>query len=124
MISDDLMETYLRLDAILQPLKITPGWCVGYNIFTELDPSPDTAEYFYGSVLFSAMNRRKKSEIELYFEPEGDPNGKYILNLFLHKMDPSKKDFDYNSGKLIQTIASQSRAEIIEAMERFMSIGE
>ncbi|QDU02308.1 hypothetical protein V6x_20100 [Gimesia chilikensis] len=108
-----------KLDAILQPLRITPGWCVDFNRFTILDPAIETAGYFYGTELFSASNRSSSKEIKLCFEPEGDPNGQYVLSFYKVKWNSHTKSPDFT---LIRSILSTSRTEIVEAIEIFMSI--
>lgn len=47
----------------LQPLRIPGGWKVDMNALYELEPAPENIDWFYGSILFSAIcsSLRKKA---------------------------------------------------------------
>lgn len=100
------------VDHLLQPLRVTPGWRVDYNIFTHYDPAPETAAYFYGSTLFAATYVRSGATIELAFAPEGDPNGSYRLTIFPHGRFRSDQ---------VRTVVTRDRLEVVTAIERFFS---
>lgn len=106
------------VESLLQPLRIPAGWGVDYNIFTSHDPSTESSEYFYGSVLFAASNRRDGRSVELGFEPEGDPEGSYELHLH----DRAKAN-DHDSNTCVAQVIPRDRLEIVRQIERFMALG-
>ena len=105
--------SYSHLGKKLQPLRVSPGWSVDYNLFFEVDPGPENTEWFYGSSKFSASCQRWKVAMELMFEPKADPNGVYILAFY--SWTSNAKD-----RICVGYVKSQSRLEMVDEIERFM----
>ncbi len=62
----------------LQPLRITSGWTVKYNNFSEYDPETDGAEYSYELCEDLLQLENKNLLIDLGWYGDFD-NGKYIM---------------------------------------------
>ncbi len=109
-----------KVDALLQPLRIPAGWRVDYNILTELDPSPQTAEYFYGEWLFAASCQKSRVGVEISFSPEGDPEGAFMVDYY---RIVGKGLLDECSQELLQTFSTSSREQVVLVVEQLMSNG-
>lgn len=81
----------MMVDIKIQPLRISPGWDVSINNFYEVDPVDEFIEYFYGSVLISGDNKNMGLSFDSRYEPEGIPNGNFILVLQKNEYDKRAK---------------------------------
>ncbi|MCG8709709.1 hypothetical protein JHU04_002960 [Brenneria sp. 4F2] len=63
----------------MQPLRVASGWSIDVNNFYSLEPSSENRDWFCGSVLISG-NNNKGLCFDSKFEPEGDPNGEFVLD--------------------------------------------
>jgi len=65
----------------LQPLKIPSGWSVEWNLLTDTDPTKDTIHEFAGSSLLLINSPTRLKAIDVSWQPEGDINGAYQLQV-------------------------------------------
>lgn len=95
----------------LQPLRISDGWTVCSNQFSEYDPVTDgqahTEELMQD--LLQLRNEKAGLMIDLGWYPEMDINGRYCMYLL-------KPDFRRPPLKKLET---KSRKEIINALEKW-----
>jgi hypothetical protein len=108
----------------LQPLRITPGWKVEWNLFYEVDPSEGFMHYLDSSSLLHLTNYQLMRAIDLYFRPENDHNGLFYLRVInLTKVkNPKTKKIDYkgNWENLYFELSSKNRLEIVKEIERLV----
>jgi len=95
----------------LQPLKIYSGWTVRHNTFTETDPiklPPDRPEMWTSLTEdLLRLENDDHDEIRLGWEPAGDPNGRFVLQVF--------KDGDKEHPT--RTIETRKKEEIVDWIE-------
>ena len=65
----------------LQPLKIPSGWSVEWNLLTETNPTENTIHEFTGSSLLLLNSLIRLKAIDVSWQPEGDINGAYLLQV-------------------------------------------
>ncbi|OAD91495.1 hypothetical protein A7A78_03100 [Aequorivita soesokkakensis] len=65
----------------LQPLKIPSGWSVEWNLLTETDPNEENIHEFSGSSLLLLNSSLRLKAIDVSWQPEGDINGAYQLQV-------------------------------------------
>ncbi|NGZ74256.1 hypothetical protein [Saccharibacillus alkalitolerans] len=102
----------------LQPLRVPSGWKIDVNALYELDPSPETLDWFYGSILFSAIHRHLGHELYVRWEPEGDPSGSFLLQRYLLKFE--KKSDAVLEGYVVDEQRIPGRQELAERLEAYM----
>lgn len=107
------------MTAPLQPLRIPPGWQVTYNIFYEVDPSPDTMEWFNESMMLGIASIDGQYFIDLAFHPEDDHDGLFFLE-FLHSDSPKHKRPNRRKWTSIGGGKIPTRAEVVKQIEEFM----
>ncbi len=108
----------------LQPLRITSGWNVEWNLFYEVDPSEKTMHYLDASSLLHLSNYNTMRAIDLDFRPENDLNGCFYLRVInLKKVEnPKTKKIDYEGDweNLYFELTSKSRLEVVKEIERLV----
>ncbi|WP_439130818.1 hypothetical protein [Polaribacter sp.] len=108
----------------LQPLRITAGWHVEWNLFYEVNPSEKNMTYLDSSSLLHLNNHQLKRAINLDFRPENDVKGYFYLRVInLTKVEkPKTKSFDYVDDweNLYYEFTSKNRLEIVEEIERLV----
>lgn len=108
----------------LQPLRITAGWHVEWNLFYEVDPSEKTMIYLDSSSLLHLYNERLMRAINLDFRPENDINGHFylrVINLIKVENPKTKKiDFEGDWENLYFEFTSKNRLEIVKEIERLL----
>ena len=72
----------------LQPIRIPPLWNVTHNTWFEVDPTPETMEWFNESMMLGIQSSDGQYFIDLTFTPENDPNGNFLP--VFYKRDESK----------------------------------
>ncbi len=100
----------------LQPLRITVGWKVTYNMFSEYDPDKDGAEYSLELCEDLLQLKNKNLLIDLGWYPQGNINGGYKMFLV-----DTTKDRPFDSP--LETFASRSKREIINKLEYWINPG-
>lgn len=81
----------------LQPLKIPSGWTVEWNLLTETDPTEDAIHQFTGSSLLLISSHTRLKAIDVSWQPEGDINGEYQLQVIclLPKFNSKTNTIEY-----------------------------
>lgn len=106
----------------LQPLRITAGWNVEWNLFYEVSPSKETMRYLDSSSLLHISNYNLMRSINLDFRPDDDPNGFYFLRVInlTKKTNLKNKTVDYDGDweNLYFELKSKNRLEIVKEIER------
>jgi len=106
----------------LQPLRISAGWHVEWNLFYEVDPSKETMHYLDSSSLLHLNNYSLMRAIDLDFRPENDVNGYFylrVLNL-TEELNSKTKKISYTGDweNLYFELKSKNRLEIVKEIER------
>ena len=101
----------------LQPLIVTPGWCVNYHQFHDVDPSvelvTDLEAYIFKEDIYQARHERYDRMIDLGWYPENDfDNGRFRLVMY-------SGDFH---GTLLRKCESKHRAEIVDSMNDWFTL--
>ena len=108
----------------LQPLRISGGWNVEWNLFYEVNPSEETIDYLDSSSLLHLNNYQLMRAINLDFRPENDINGYFYLRVLnLTKVENTKtKKIDYVGDweNLYFELKSKNRLEIVKEIERLV----
>lgn len=103
----------------LQPLRIPPRWRVTYNIFFEVDPSPETMEWFNESMMLGILSDDGRYFIDLSFRPEDDPAGSFCV-AFVRAVGNIKPGAEPDDWDEIGGANFQSRGDAVAAIEEFM----
>ncbi|MCR9119249.1 MAG: hypothetical protein NXI22_20135 [bacterium] len=103
----------------LQPLRIPPHWRVTFNIFFEVDPTPDTMEWFNESMMLGILSDDGRYCIDLTFHPEDDPTGSYSVG-FLRALGNPKANREPVEWECLGGGEFTSRLEVVATIERFM----
>ena len=107
----------------LQPLRITAGWCIEWNLFYEVDPSKETMHYLDSSSLLHLENHQLMRAINLDFKPEKDVNGDFYLRVInLTKIINKKGHINYEGDweNPYFELKSKNRLEIVQEIERLV----
>ncbi|MFB6887993.1 hypothetical protein ACFCX4_01585 [Kitasatospora sp. NPDC056327] len=108
-----MSETWRRL----QPLRMAPGWSIDMNSLYAVDPSPETVEWFYGSVLVSGHLSHDGLCFDVRWEPEGDPGGRYEVD-FLRLPGIGRRAL--REPDHLGSWSTRSRTALVTALEEFM----
>jgi hypothetical protein len=108
----------------LQPLRISAGWNVEWNLFYEVDPSEETMHYLDSSSLLHISNHNQLKAIDLDFKPENDINGSFhlrVINL-TEIVHPKTKKIEYDGDweNLYFEFTSKNRLEIVKEIEKLL----
>lgn len=106
----------------IQPIKVASGWTIDVNNFYAFEPTPENMEWFYGSILISGHNDQMSLCFDSKYEPEGDPNGEYILDFYT--MKNNKKNNKLEVSEMIGTKHTKDKKIFIGYIERFMFTGK
>ena len=94
----------------LQPLRISTGWFVSYNTFSEYDPDIDGEDYSYELCEDMLQLKNNNLLIDLGWYPSGNMKGNYKLFL----VDTTKKT-PWETP--LEVFCSKSKKEIIHMIE-------
>ena len=100
----------------LQPLRISAGWFVSYNMFSEYDPERDDEKYCSELCEDLLQLKNRNLLIDLGWYPHGDINGSYKLYLV-----DITKDFPFETP--LELFSSKSKKEIIYMIEYWTNYG-
>lgn len=100
----------------LQPLRLSSGWTVKYNDFSEYDFNEDGQEYLYELKEDLLQLENQNLIIDLGWYPSMDITGRYILYLIDKNAD---KPFD----DPIDVIESRSKQDILSKLEYWTNYG-
>ena len=108
----------------LQPLRISSGWNVEWNLFYEIDLSEETMHYLDSSSLLHISNHNLLKAIDLDFRPENDVNGFFYLreiNL-TKKINETTKAVEYDGDweNLSFEFKSKNRLEVVQEIEKLL----
>ncbi|MHA8111808.1 hypothetical protein ACX122_01555 [Kosakonia cowanii] len=96
----------------LQPLRIASGWCIDFNNFYAFEPNAENMRWFYGSILISGHNQKGLC-FDSRYEPEGDPDGAFVLDFIQLPQDGKAEIF-------LGTTKTRSKSDFITQIETFM----
>ena len=103
----------------LQPLRVPGGWHITVNTLFEVEPGPDTMQWFSSALLLWGHRRDSGYCFNSHFEPEDDPDGEFVLEM-------GKVDYDRH-GKAVKGSEvflgewrTRSKAAFVERLEQFM----
>lgn len=103
----------------LQPIRVPSGWTITINNLFEVELTKDTTEWFSSSVLLGGVRRSTGHCFDARVEPEGDPDGEFIIEFLTVKYDirglPIK-----NSEVFLGDFRTKSKAEFIDKIESYM----
>ena len=91
----------------LQPLRISTGWKVAYNMFSEYDPDKDGPEYAYELCEDLLQLSNNNLLLDLGWYPQGDITGSYKLYLV-----DKKKESPFESP--LDVFALKSKQEVLK----------
>ena len=94
----------------LQPLRISPGWLISYNMFSEYDPDVDDKSFCYELCEDMLQLKNNNLLIDLGWYPDGDIKGSYKLYL----VDVTK-DSPFETP--LEVYSSKSKKEIVSTIE-------
>jgi hypothetical protein len=115
------MRTIELQEIPLQPLKIPTGWNIVCNQFFDIEPGEDIYinglpdgdawELFLQDMLLIHSNN-KQLQLDLGWQPEADPSGKYILTLIRNE--------DWSHP--IATFESLSKNDIVDKINLWLHV--
>jgi len=107
----------------LQPLKIPAGWTVEWNLLTNTDPTADTIHEFTGNLLLLNSPTRLKA-IDVSWQPEGDINGSYQLQVIylLPKFNAKTNTLDYEGVWEAPELefSTKNRLELVDKLNHLL----
>jgi len=108
----------------LQPLKIPSGWSVDWNLLTDTDPTEDTIHEFTGSSLLLISSHTLLKAIDVSWQPEGDINGAYQLQVIclLPKFNTKTNTLDYEGVWEAPELefSTKNRLELVDKLNHLL----
>ncbi|WP_335975544.1 hypothetical protein [Gaetbulibacter jejuensis] len=108
----------------LQPLKIPAGWSVEWNLLTDTDPTEDTIHEFTGSSLLLISSHTRLKAIDVSWQPEGDINGAYQLQVIclLPKFNTKTNALDYEGVWEAPELefSTKNRLELVDKLNHLL----
>ena len=115
------------MEASWQPLRIPPGWTIGWNTFYEVDPSEETKGWFGGSSLFYAVNKGRRFMIDVEWRPEFDPSGNFRMSVHYVPYPRTEKgrrakeeEFSARGAQLQHLFETRLRSELVRELEAWL----
>lgn len=108
-----------KLKYELQPIRVPSGWTVTINNLFEVELTPETSDWFTCSVLLGGVRRSSGHCFDSRVEPEGDPNGEFVINFLKIDYDQKGKPVK-NSEVFLGEFRTKSKIEFIKKIESFM----
>lgn len=102
----------------LQPLRVASGWSIDVNNLYRFEPTPENMEWFFGSILISGHHEQSGLCFDARYEPEGDPEGAYVLDFLRFRAD--RKTGDIELHELLGSRRTRSLQEFVAWIETFM----
>ncbi|WP_088324173.1 hypothetical protein [Polaribacter tangerinus] len=105
----------------LQPLRITAGWNIEWNLFYKVETTEENLCYLDSTSLLHLSNYNLKRAINLEFKPENDVNGQYylrVINLLENENSNNKYEGDWEN--LYYEFSSKIREEIVTKIEQLV----
>ncbi len=108
----------------LQPLRISSGWKVNWNLFFEQDINENNLIDFETPTMLSIINIQRKREIELCWYPFGDIKGSYHLSVFnlieKYNLENNKIEIIADKENYFLVLESKNRHEIVDKIEELV----
>lgn len=104
----------------LQPIRVPTGWAISINNFFNIEPVDEYIDYFYSSVLISGYSKLMGLSFDSRYEPEGAPNGEFVLVMQKNEHDKKGKIINF---EVIGIIKTKERHIFIKCLEYFMKEG-
>ena len=108
-----------KLQYNLQPIRVPSGWTVTINNLFEVELTPETSDWFTCSVLLGGVRRSSGHCFDSRVEPEGDPNGEFVIDFLKIDYDQKGKPVK-NSEVFLGEFRTKSKIEFIKKIESFM----
>lgn len=108
-----------QLEYKLQSIRVPSGWTITINNLFEVDLTPETSAWFCSSVLLGGTRRSTGHCFDSRVEPEGDPDGEFVIDFLLIKYDRKGAPIK-GSEKYLGEFRTQSKIAFIEKIESFM----
>ncbi len=103
----------------LQPIRVPSGWTITINNLFEVELTKETAEWFSSSVLLGGVRRSTGHCFDARVEPEGDPDGEFIIEFLTIKYDHKGLPVK-NSEVFLGDFKTKNKEEFIEKIESYM----
>lgn len=103
----------------LQALRVPSGWTITINNLFEVELTPETTGWFSSSVLLAGVRRSTGRCFDARVEPEGDPDGEFVVDFLTVKYDKAGKVIK-NSEVFLGDFRTRSKAAFIEKVESYM----
>lgn len=108
-----------RFPYALQPLRVPGGWSITVNTLFEVEPGPDTMQWFSSALLLWGHCHASGHCFNSHFEPEDDPQGEFVLECYKVEHDRHGKAIK-GSEVFLGEWRTRSKAQFIENVEQFM----
>jgi hypothetical protein len=108
-----------KLEYELQPIRVPSGWTITINNLFEVELTPETSSWFSSSVLIGGVRRSTGHCFDFRVEPEGDPNGEFVIDFLIINYDHKGKPIK-NSEKFLSEFRTRHKHEFIQKIESFM----
>lgn len=103
----------------LQPLRVPGGWSITVNTLFEVEPGPDSMQWFSSALLLWGHCRGTGYCFNSHFEPEDDPDGQFVLEM-------AKVAYDRHGNAVKDSVVflaafrTRSKAQFVARVEQFM----
>ena len=112
------MNTELKYK--LHPIRVPSGWTITINNLFEVELTPQTTGWFSSAVLLGGGVRRSTGHcFDSRVEPEGDPEGEFVIDFLTIKYDNKGKPIK-NSEIFLEEFRTKNKKAFIEKIESFM----
>ena len=108
-----------KLKYELQPIRVPSGWTITINNLFEVELTPETSDWFSSSVLIGGVRRSTGHCFDSRVEPEGDPNGEFVIDFLTIEYDKKGKPIK-NSENFLFEFRTKRKLEFIEKIENIM----
>lgn len=108
-----------KLEYELQPIRVPSGWTITINNLFEVKLTTETSDWFTSSVLLGGVRRSTGHCFDSRVEPEGDPNGEFVIDFLTIQHDYKGKPIK-NSEIFVGEFRTKNKLEFIRKIESFM----
>ncbi|MGK5066155.1 hypothetical protein [Janthinobacterium sp. RT4P48] len=103
----------------LQPLRVPGGWHITVNTLFEVEPGPDSMQWFSSALLLWGYCRDSGYCFNSHFEPEDDPDGEFVLEMAKAEYDRHGKAVK-GSEVFLGEFRTRGKAQFVARVEQFM----
>ena len=104
----------------LQPLRVPGGWSITVNTLFDVEPGPATMQWFSSALLLWGHCRDSGYCFNSHFEPEDDPDGEFVLEMFRVRYDRQGQAVK-GRELFLGDFRTRSKTDFVERVERFMA---